>query len=536
MNQIFIYDTTLRDGTQGEDFQLSVPEKLAITEILDDFGFHYIEGGWPGSNPRDEEYFKKARQLVLKNTRLAAFGSTRRAGVKASEDANLLKLVSAKVPVATIFGKSSRYQAETILKVSAEQNLEMVFDSVNYLKAHFDEVMFDAEHFFDGYVSSPDYAMKVLGAALEAGADFVVLCDTNGGSLPHQVSAAVEAVKRKFDCSIGIHAHDDSGLAVANSLEAVRMGASLVQGTVNGHGERCGNANLITVLPNLQLKMKKNCLGPGRLQGLTRLSRTLDEMTNYVSNPQQPFVGRRSFSHKGGVHINAVMKDTGSYEHIRPEEVGNRRRILASDLSGYSAIVLKAREFGLDLDSQNPLTRKVLERVKDLEYEGYQFEGAEASLMLLMHEAAGTRKEFFRFHSATVTTDLTAEPKTVGESSKAVVDLEVEGRRVQSHQTGNGPVHALANAFRDVLELAYPELREVRLVDYKVRILSSGNGFAATVRVLVQATDGRQTWGTVGVSTNIVEASRKAVTDALETKLFRERNADGSSASLKKVG
>jgi 2-isopropylmalate synthase len=523
MKKVYVYDTTLRDGTQSEDFQVSVPEKLMLTELLDDFGITYIEGGWPGSNPRDEAFFKEVRSLNLSHARIAAFGATRRATLTCDEDSSVQALVKADTPVVTIFGKSSKYQATTALGVEPEVNLELVHDTVRYLKSRVDEVIFDAEHFFDGAAEDEEYVMKVLEAASQGGADFLVLCDTNGGSLPAEISRLTSLVSKRFEAKIGIHTHNDAGLAVANSLAAVQSGATMVQGTVNGYGERCGNADLVTVIPNLQLKMGYGCVPESRMPRLTQVARTVDEITNYIPQPQQPYVGRRAFSHKGGVHINAVMKDPGTYEHVQPHDVGNRRRILASDLSGFSTIIFKAREFGVELDPNDPWTRKVLERIKSLEYDGYQFEGAEASLLLLMHEARGTRERYFELGETQVTTAmdaLTTEEQTPG-SSRASLKVTIGSQAYESEAEGNGPVHAIATALREPLGKRYPELANVKLTDYKVRILNKGMGFASTVRVLIRATDGRDVWGTVGVSTSVVEASRQAIVDTFEYKLLK---------------
>jgi len=523
MKKVYVYDTTLRDGTQSEDFQVSVPEKLMLTELLDDFGITYIEGGWPGSNPRDEAFFKEVRTLNLSHARIAAFGATRRATLTCEEDTSVQALVAAQTPVVTVFGKSSKYQATTALGIEPEVNLELVHDTVRYLKERVDEVIFDAEHFFDGAAEDEAYAMKVLEAASQAGADFLVLCDTNGGCMSGDVSRLTQIVTDRFSVKVGIHTHNDAGLAVANSLAAVQAGATMVQGTINGYGERCGNANLVTVIPNLQMKMGYGCVPDSRMSRLTQVSRTVDEITNYVPLPQQPYVGRRAFSHKGGVHINAVMKDPGTYEHVQPHHVGNRRRILASDLSGFSTIIFKAREFGVELDPNDPWTRKVLERIKSLEYDGYQFEGAEASLLLMMHEARGTRARYFELGATQVTTamePLEADEQKPG-SSTAEVEVTIGGKAYEATAEGNGPVHAIATALREPLDKCYPELANVKLTDYKVRILNKGMGFASTVRVLIRATDGREVWGTVGVSTSVVEASRQAIVDTFEYKLMK---------------
>jgi 2-isopropylmalate synthase len=516
---VAIYDTTLRDGTQGEGFQLSVPEKLQVTELLDELGVAYIEGGWPGSNPRDEAFFREARALRLRTSRLAAFGATHRAGVTCDDDPSVQALVRAETPVITIFGKSSRFQATEVLGISPARNLEIIRATVGYLKARCDEVIYDAEHFFDGAEEDVEYAMQTLQAAVDGGADWLVLCDTNGGTLPRRVAERVAAVRAAFDVRVGIHTHNDAELAVANSIAAVEQGAAMVQGTVNGWGERCGNANLISIVPTLELKMGIRCLPEGQLAQLTRLSRTVDEISNYVPLASQPYVGRSAFAHKGGVHVNAVMKNPRSYEHIEPELVGNERRVLVSDLSGRSNVVAKARQFGLELDPDDPRTQDVLQRVKQMEHAGYQFDGAEASLRLLMEAAHGDKPTWFEVRSACVTTELA----TVGDQqSVARVRVDVGGEESESSAEGNGPVHALGTALRQLLERHYPGVGDVRLVDYKVRILSSGDGIAAVVRVLVRASDGKRSWGTVGVSTNVIEASWRALVDAFETKLLND--------------
>jgi 2-isopropylmalate synthase len=526
-----IYDTTLRDGAQGEGFQLSVPEKLLLTELLDDLGVAYIEGGWPGSNPRDEAYFTQAGAIDLQSARLAAFGSTHRKGVTCENDPSIQALVAAATPVITIFGKSSKFQATEILGVTPEENLALISETVEYLKRYADEVIFDAEHFFDGADEDEEYALSALAAAAEAGAHALVLCDTNGGALPGRVAELVAESVRRFDAQTGIHTHNDGELAVANALAAVEAGATQVQGTINGYGERCGNANLISIIAALELKMGIRCLPEGMLRELTRVSRTVDEMTNYVPLSRQPYVGRSAFAHKGGIHVNAVMKTTRSYEHIDPELVGNTRRILVSDLSGRSNIVFKAQEFGMDLDPDDLRTREVLERIKRLENAGYQFEGAEASLQLLIAEAQGRAARFFEVHHATVSTELGSgrsdrDAAEDGQLSVAKVKVEVAGEVTECTAEGNGPVHALGTALRDILQRAYPVLENVRLTDYRVRILAGGAGLASVVRVLVRVTDGRSTWGTVGVSSNVIEASWAALVDGFRAKLMKDRVAE----------
>lgn len=517
--RIKIYDTTLRDGTQGEGFQLSVDEKVQVARLLDELGVAYIEGGWPGSNPRDAAFFEATRGLGFSVARLAAFGSTRRADKSCDDDPSIQALLAAEVPILTIFGKSWKMHATEVLRVTPEENLELVFDTVRYLKARADQVIFDAEHFFDGAADDEAYSMAVLDAAARAGADFLVLCDTNGGSLPHVVGELTARAVARTGVGVGIHAHNDSELAVANSLEAVRAGATMVQGTINGYGERCGNANLVSIIAGLELKHDRRCLPDGGLKRLTHVSRMVDELANNVPLARQAYVGRSAFAHKGGVHVNAVLKSASTYEHITPETIGNERRILVSDLSGRSNIIAKAQQFGVEIDPDDPVTRAVLDKIKQLEHEGYQFEGAEASLELLMEEARGQRPSWFEVLLASVTT------REVGrdglEAAEARVKVAIGDEILAAIESGNGPVNALAAALETVLVRTYPMLRQVRLVDYKVRILDSASGTAARVRVLIQASDGRSTWGTVGVSTNVVEASWRALVDAFEHRLLK---------------
>lgn len=522
MTRVHVYDTTLRDGTQGEGFQLSVAEKIRVAHLLDDLGVGYLEGGWPGSNPRDEAFFEAAMAESFRTLRVTAFGSTRRAGIRCEDDPSIRKLLAANVPVVTVFGKSWRFQATDVLGITAEENLELVHDTVRYLVAHTDEVIFDAEHFFDGAADDEAYAMAVLKAAADAGASFLTLCDTNGGSMPHTVGELTARALAHTGVPIGIHAHNDAELAVANSLESVRRGATLVQGTINGYGERCGNANLVSIIPNLQLKMGYDVVGPDRLVSLTTTSRLVDELSNNQPHGRQAYVGQSAFAHKGGVHVNAVMKDARSYEHVAPESVGNVRRVLVSDLSGRSNIVFKARELGIELDPRSPQTLAVLARIKDLENEGYSFEGAEASLALLLAEARGERRSYFEVEAADVTTvmasqDMKGAPQM--HNTRAVVQIRIGDDNHPWVAYGNGPVDALGRAFQEVVAKVYPTVNEVRLIDYKVRIVDSSDSISAAVRVAITATDGTSTWGTVGVSRNVVEASWRAMVDLYEHKL-----------------
>ena len=522
---VILYDTSLRDGTQGEGIQLSVADKLKAAQLLDELGIRYIEGGWPGSNPRDEQFFEEAKQaLALRNAKLTAFGSTRRAGLRCEQDSNLQMLLAAEVPVLTIFGKSWKLHALEALRISPEENLELVEDSVRYLKSHVDEVLFDAEHFFDGYADDPEYALAVLRAAASGGADYLVLCETNGGALPHVLEAAVRDVAGRFSVPIGIHTHNDGELAVANTLAAVRAGARMVQGTINGYGERCGNANLVSIIPALQLKMGMNCVSAEQLQRLRHVSRNMDELANRTPWSQQPYVGQSAFAHKGGVHVDAVNKNPRTYEHIDPESVGNERRILVSDLSGRANVELKARELGLDLDPKAPETRAILARVKELENLGYQFETAGASLKLMIDEALGKRARYFSLRDLTLNARIHEDLDDLTETcdTTATLEIEVGGQVARTTTHGNGPVHAMDKGLRALLDKFYPTLKSVRLVDYKVRVLNSGEGTASVVRVLIQSSDGEEIWDCVGVGTDLIHASWDAMVDALEYKLVRD--------------
>lgn len=523
MTRIHIYDTTLRDGTQGEGVQLSIAEKIQIAHMLDEMEVSYIEGGWPGSNPRDEGFFEAVKSETFNHSTITAFGSTRRAGTPCDADPSLQALLRAEVPAVCIFGKSSKFQVTEVLRIEPEANIELISDTVAFLKKHVDEVIYDAEHFFDGAAEDEEYAMRCLQAAADAGADFLVLCDTNGGTLPHVAGALARKVGDRFDVPFGAHTHNDSELAVANSIEIVRQGGTMVQGTINGYGERNGNANLISIIPALELKMGLRCLGDGKLSKLTKLSRTFDEITNNEPHPRQAYVGRSAFAHKAGIHVNAVMKAPQSYEHIEPESVGNQRRVLVSDLSGRSNLLYKAEEYGLDLDEGTANTREVLEKIKELENEGYQFEGAEASLKLLLREARGERPKWFQVIEADVTTvlaDALHPQEDAYVRTRAVLRMKFGDEDSTTVAHGNGPVDALGRAMGRLIRDHYPAVEDVRIVDYKVRIMDSTDGAGAAVRVLIRATDGKDTWGTVGVSTNVIEASWNAMVDSYEHKLM----------------
>lgn len=518
-NKISLYDTTLRDGSQGEDIAFTVEDKLLITEKLDDLGIHYIEAGWPSSNPKDLEYFKQAKKLKFKKAKVAAFGSTAHPKNPPDKDPNLKALLAAETPVVTIFGKSWDFHVKVALNVSKERNLELIHESVRYLKQHVDQVVYDAEHFFDGYRENPKYAIQTLQAARQGGADFLVLCDTNGGTLPYEISQTVTQLKKKLKGAYGIHCHNDAELGVANSLAAVAAGAVQIHGTINGIGERCGNANLVSILPTLQLKMGYKIVSPAQLKRLQEVSHFVYEMTNRMPVNNQPYVGRSAFAHKGGVHVSAVSRNPKTYEHISPEKVGNHRRVLVSDLSGASNVLTKAEEFGVHLEKDDPLVRNLLNELKELENQGFQFEGAEASFEILMRKAKRQYKPFFRLVGFRVLDEKPTHDDPC--RAEAVVQVEVDGIQENTSAKGNGPVNALDNALRKALERFFPQIKEVRLIDYKVRVLPSGAGTSSKVRVLIESTDGKRKWGTVGVSENIIQASWTALVDSLEYKLMK---------------
>lgn len=515
-----IYDTTLRDGSQTEDITFSVEDKLRITEKLDELGIHYIEGGWPGSNPKDVEYYKKVRKLDLRNSRVVAFGSTHRPRHRVDEDSTMKALIDSKAEIITIFGKTWDFHVAEALKISLEENLDLIHNSITYLKEHAQKIFFDAEHFFDGYLGNPEYAMRCLYAAQDAGADFLVLCDTNGGRLPNDVRSIVTSVLKTVRIPVGIHAHNDSECAVANSIIAVENGATQVQGTINGLGERCGNANLCSLIPDLQIKLGTQCIREDQLKRLRDVSRFVNEIANLRHFKRQPFVGDSAFAHKAGIHVSAVRKRPETYEHVIPELVGNSQRVLISDLAGRSNILRKAEEFGISLDPASPQLHDMVTNLKNLENEGFQFEGAEASFELLMKKALGLHRRFFDLIGFRVI----VEKRKEGEDpiSEATIMVKVGGHVEHTAATGNGPVNAIDHALRKALEKFYPELKHVRLLDYKVRVLTTGSGTAARVRVLVESGDEGKRWGTVGVSENIIDASYQALVDSVEYKLLKE--------------
>lgn len=525
MSRLTIYDTTLRDGAQREAISFSVSDKLKITQRLDAFGIDYIEGGWPGSNPKDIEYFRKVRSFELKHSKVSAFSSTRRAGIRIQDDLNIQALLAADTRVVTIFGKSWDFHVTDAIVTTLDENLSMIHDTVAYLKEKGYEVIYDAEHFFDGYHFNPEYAMATIKAATAAGADIVVLCDTNGGLMPFTLQAVLHHVQAEIKIKLGIHAHDDAGMAVANSIIAAGMGIHQIQGTINGYGERCGNANLCAIIPNLQLKLDTLIVEPEQLEELTCLSRFVAELANLSPQEQQPYVGDNAFAHKGGIHVDAVLKHAHTYEHIQPELVGNKRRILVSELSGKSNVLYKARENDLDLSKENPQTKAVLDRLKELENQGYQFEGAEASFELLIWKAFEVHQRLFDLIGVRTIVEKRGENGDI--ISEATVKVRIDNQEFLTAGEGNGPVHALDQALRKALEQVYPEIKHFALVDYKVRVLDGKDGTGAGVRVLIETRDERKkkSWGTVGVSPNIIEASWQALVDSVEYGLLTSNKA-----------
>jgi 2-isopropylmalate synthase len=521
---IEIYDSTLRDGAQAEGISYSLEDKLLIARRLDQLGVHYIEGGWPNpTNPKDLAFFEQVKDLGLR-AKITAFGSTRRANNAPEDDATLNTLLKADTESIALFGKSWTLHALEVLRTSLAENVSLIEDSVAYIASHGREVVYDAEHFFDGYKADSSYALETLMAAERGGARILVLCDTNGGTLPSEMSRIVEDVKTHIGTDFGIHAHNDSGVGVANSLIAVELGAVQVQGTFNGYGERCGNANLCSIIPNLDLKMERTSIGSEKVQQLMEFSLFLSEVANVYHDHRQPFVGESAFAHKGGAHIDGVMKVAHSFEHIHPEWVGNERRFLVSDQSGGATIVSKLRRFMPDIDKGDPLVGKVLERVKILENQGYQFEAAEGSFELLARREQGLYNDLF-----SLVNFRTINRKNAGESedAEAIVKVSVEGGVSHTVASGDGPVNALDRALRKALEEMFPSVRQVHLEDYKVRVLSSGDGTAAKVRVLIESSDGTDSWGTVGVSENVIDASWVALADSLHYKLMKDALAAG---------
>ncbi len=520
-----LYDTTLRDGSQSEGISFSVEDKLTIARRLDALGIRFIEGGWPGSNPKDAEFFELARGLVLGQAQIAAFSSTRRAGVAVDRDPNIQMLLDSEAPVITLVGKSSELHVTKVLETSLEENLNMIADTIAYLKERGRTVFYDAEHFFDGYKDNPEYALQTLKVATQAGAACLILCDTNGGSLPHEVTAIVEEVGRAVDSPLGIHAHNDGELAVANSLAAVAAGVVHVQGTINGLGERCGNANLISVIANLKLKLGVDCVTDEQLRNLKDVALFVSEKANRAPDPFQPFVGESAFSHKGGLHAAAVAKIESSYQHIEPEKVGNAKRVTVSELAGRSNVLAKANDLGIDVAPHKGVVKKVVDQIKTLESQGYAFEAAEASFELLLRRALPDYKQPFELVDFMVLVERRrrAPSKENGEEtlSEATVKVKVDGVTVHTAAEGDGPVNALDGALRRGLVQFYPGLSKVTLADYKVRIIDEHRGTESVVRVLIDSTDGERHWSTVGSSTNIIDATWTALADSMEYWLLK---------------
>ncbi len=528
MASVQLYDTTLRDGAQKEGISFSVADKLAITRKLDELGVHFIEGGWPGSNPKDVEFFASAKDLSLRNSELVAFGSTRQSGTRAEDDANLKSLAGVGVKTVTVVGKSSELQVTRVLETTLEENLNMIADSIGYLRAKGLTVFFDAEHFFDGFKTNSGYALRCLEAAAGAGAGCLVLCDTNGGSLPDEIAAAIRAVRERTVVALGIHAHNDGGLAVANTLAAVAGGASQVQGTINGYGERCGNADLCSIIPGLKLKMGVDCITDAGLAKLTEVSHYISEVANLALDASLPYVGSSAFSHKGGLHVSGLAKWAESYQHTDPARVGNRSRVVVSELSGRGNIIYKAREMGLDLPSRGEQVKRLLDQVKSLENRGFQYENAGASFELLVRRAEPDYRPSFELVDFMVVVERRRRLPTSAELeemlSEATVKVKVGGEIIHTAAEGNGPVNALDHALRKALLQFYPSLAAVRLVDYKVRILEESVGTESQVRVLIESSDGVREWRTVGSSANIIEASWLALADSLEYWLLKQKS------------
>lgn len=516
--QVKLFDTTLRDGAQTEGISFSLEDKIKITLLLDELGVHYIEGGWPGSNPKDIEYFKKIKDIKLKNAKIVAFSSTRRPNIKVEDDANIQTLIAAQTPVVSIFGKCWDFHVTDALKTTLEENLAMIKDTIAYAKNSGREVVFDAEHFFDGYKANPDYALQCLLAAQDAGADVLCLCDTNGGTLAFETQKIINEIKSKVTQPLGIHAHNDSECAVSVSGMAVYCGCTHVQGTINGYGERCGNANLCSIIPILKLKLKAECISDDQLKSLTEVSRHVAEIANLPQSAHQPFVGRSAFAHKGGIHVSAVLKHPGTYEHIKPELVGNERRVTVSELSGVSNLLVKAHEYKVDLKKDSPEVKHLIKTLKELEHEGYSFEEGEASFELLIRRALKEIKPFFVLEEFKVETDKEGKAQSV---VTAHVKLKIKGKSYKAIGKGDGPINALDMALRKMLEDIYPQIKAIKLTDYKVRVLNSEAGTAARVRVIIESADEKRSWNTVGVSTNVIDASWQALVDSLEYKLMQ---------------
>jgi 2-isopropylmalate synthase len=520
--RVIAYDSTLRDGAQAQGVSFSVEDKLKVVQRLDQLGIGYIEAGNPGSNPKDLEFFARVRELSLQNAKIIAFGSTRRIGIAVEADKNLQSLLSANTQAVAIFGKSWDYQVTDILRTTLDENLAMIGDTIAYLKAQGKEVVFDAEHFYDGYKANSEYAFKTLQAAVDAGADVLALCDTNGGTFPNEVFNITQTVVQRFpQVQIGIHCHNDCEMAVANSVAAVQAGAVQVQGTINGIGERCGNANLVSIIPNVQLKLGLACIAESQLAELTAAARYISEIANVAFNDKAPYVGQDAFAHKGGMHIDAVNKNPKSYEHISPDIVGNERHILVSEVAGRGAILNKLQQIDPSLTKESEAAKQILDQLKTLEHEGYQFENAESSFDLLMQKLLDKFEPFFSLRHYNVNI---YEP-AAGRNSSVTVHIHVQGQEASATAQANGPVNALDKAMRKALAPFYPEIKEIKLVDYKVRVLDSNQATAAKVRVMIESTDQQANWTTMGVSADIIQASWLALKDAIEYKLHKSKIA-----------
>ena len=516
--QVRIYDATLRDGTQAEGVSFSLLDKLEIAQELDKLGLDYIEGGNPGSNPKDIEFFEKIKKISLRKAKVSAFGSTRRKDKRVEEDLSIRALIKAETEVVTLVGKSWILHVEKALRTNKEENLRMIEDSVNFFKRKGKEVIFDAEHFFDGYKDNSQYALKTLKVAQTAGADCLVLCDTNGGSMPFEIEKIIKEVQKEINSPLGMHAHNDAGVGVANSIIAARLGIGHIQGTMNGYGERCGNADLCSIIPNLVLKLGIDCVCRENLESLTHISHFISELANLSPDGHQSYVGKSAFAHKGGMHVSAISRDKRTYEHIDPELVGNKRRVLMSELAGRSNVLYKLKEKELGLEEDTLLSKKIIARVKELENQGYEFEGAEGSFELLVKKAKGRYQKLFDLEGFRVTVEKRDDGRLI---SEATVKLKLKGKIVHTVAEGNGPVNALDKALRKALKQEYPELSQMHLADYKVRILDARAGTRAKTRVLIESSDKEDRWGTVGVSPNIIEASWEALIDSIEYKLLK---------------
>jgi 2-isopropylmalate synthase len=519
MKKIIIYDSTLRDGAQAQGISFSIEDRLKIVDRLERLGVEYIEAGNPGSNPKELEFFKRVKKMGFENAKVIAFGSTRRVGIAAKDDANVKSLLEADTDAVAIFGKCWELHVTDVLKTNLDENISMIYDTVKFFKDNGKEVVFDAELFFEGYKENPEYAMRALKAAFEAGADSLCLCDTTGGSLPNEIYEITLRVVKEFNIPIGIHCHNDNGMAVANSIMAVQAGAVQVQGTINGLGERCGNANLCTLIPNLQLKMGYNCISEENMKRITPVARLVSEISNVTFDERAPYVSRCAFAHKAGMHSDAVSKNPKTYEHIDPDTVGNERIFLMSEVAGRSAVLSIINDVDKTITRDSPETKQILERLKELEAEGYQYEGAESSFELVIRKVLGRHKHFFELSEFKV---IVNEPSVQGVNSSAMIKIKVGRQDEITAAEGDGPVNALDNAVRKALERFYPQIKEMKLTDYKVRVLDSTAATASKVRVLIESTDGNDVWTTIGVSTDIIDASWKALVDSIEYKLIKE--------------